>query len=116
MAGELLRIRILLRPLQIARQGNILRRRFKAEGTMGKPQVMLAVRNADSIESLMSLASQLARGMDADLAVLHVVEVPLPTPLEASDESLDYAGNAVLAQAQRMAEKFSQSISTQLVR
>jgi nucleotide-binding universal stress UspA family protein len=83
---------------------------------MGKPQVMVAVRDAGSVESLMALAGQLSRGMDADLSALHVVEVPLPTPLEASDEILDQAGKQVLAQAKRVAEKISQPLSTQLLR
>jgi nucleotide-binding universal stress UspA family protein len=83
---------------------------------MGKPQVMVAVRDADSIESLMALASQLSRGMDADLAVLHVVEIPLLTPLEATDETLDHAGKEVLAQARRVAEQFCQPVSTELLR
>ena len=47
---------------------------------MGKSKVMVAVRDALSVESLMTLACQLSRGMDADLLIaLHVVNVPLVT-------------------------------------
>jgi nucleotide-binding universal stress UspA family protein len=83
---------------------------------MHKPKVMVAVRDADSVESLVTLACQLSQGMDADLTALHVVVVPLLTPIEALDEAIDHAGREVLAQAQRVAAKFSQPLSTELLR
>jgi len=83
---------------------------------MGKPKMMVAVGNEASVESLMTLACQLCQGMDADLAALHVVEVPYVTPFEAADETIDHAGKEVLAQAQRVAEKFSRPLSTELLR
>jgi nucleotide-binding universal stress UspA family protein len=54
--------------------------------------------------------------MEADLAALHVVEVPLLTPLEAADEILDHPGKELLAQAKRVAEKFSRPLATELLR
>jgi nucleotide-binding universal stress UspA family protein len=83
---------------------------------MSKPKVMVAVRDALSVESLVTLACQLCQGMDADLAALHVVVVPLLTPLEALDETIDHAGKEVLSHAQRVAAKFSQPLSTELLR
>ena len=83
---------------------------------MGKPKVMVAIRDAVSIESLVDLACQLSQGMEADLLVLHVVEVPLLTPLDAPDESIDHEGRGVLAQAKLAAEKFSQPLSTEFLR
>lgn len=83
---------------------------------MAKTKVMVAIRNATSVQSLMTLACQLSQGTDADLAVLHVVLVPLLTPLEIQDETIDQAGKEVLAQAKRLAEKFSQPVSTELLR
>ena len=83
---------------------------------MGKPRVMVAIRSDASVESLVVLACQLAKSMDADLTALHVVEVPLLTPLEAPDEAIDHAGKELLAQAQRVAEKYSQPLSTELLR
>ncbi|MGA3323282.1 MAG: universal stress protein [Terriglobia bacterium] len=83
---------------------------------MGKPKVMVAVRNAESIESLVTLACQLSRGMGADLLALHVVEVPLATPLDAQEETIDHLGKDLLLQAQRVADKFSQPLSTELLR
>jgi len=83
---------------------------------MGKPKVMVAVRNEASLESLVSLACQLSRGMGADLLALHVVEVPLATPLDAQEETIDHPGKDLLLQAQRVAEKFSQPLSTELLR
>lgn len=83
---------------------------------MSKLKVMVAVRDAASVESLVALACQLAQGMDAELAALHVVEVPLPTPLDAHDEALDRAGKELLAQARNVAERFSRPLSTELLR
>jgi len=102
--------------LQIARRGNILQFNSKVEGAMGKPKVMVAVRDAVSVGSLMTLACQLSQGMDADLAVLHVVDVPRVTPLDAVDETIDHSGKEILAQAQRVAERFPRAISTELLR
>ena len=38
------------------------------------------------------------------------------TPLDAQDETLDHAGKELLAQAKRVAEKFSRPLSTELLR
>jgi len=54
--------------------------------------------------------------MNADLVVLNVVDVPLVTPLDAADEAIDRDGKQILALAQRAAEKFPSSISTELLR
>jgi nucleotide-binding universal stress UspA family protein len=83
---------------------------------MGKAKVMVAVRDAISVGSLMTLACQLSQGMDADLMVLHVVDVPRVTPLDAPDEMIDRAGKKILAQAQRVAEKFPRTVTTELLR
>ncbi|MGD0223949.1 MAG: universal stress protein [Terriglobia bacterium] len=83
---------------------------------MGKPKVMVAVREGVSVESLVTLACQLSQGMDAELTALHVVEVPLATPLDAEEEALDHVGKEVLAQAKRVAKKFSRHLSTELLR
>jgi nucleotide-binding universal stress UspA family protein len=83
---------------------------------MAKPKVMVALCDPDSVECLLIVACQLADGMDADLTALHVVEVPLLTPLEATEEVLDHPGMELLARAQRVAEKFSMPLATHLVR
>jgi nucleotide-binding universal stress UspA family protein len=83
---------------------------------MGKPKVMVVVRSDSSVESLVALACQLAHGMDADLTALHVAVVPLVTPLDVPDETIDHAGKEVLAHAKRVAEKFSRPLSTELLR
>jgi nucleotide-binding universal stress UspA family protein len=83
---------------------------------MAKPKVMVALGNPGSVESLVILACQLAHGMDADVTALHVVEVPLATPLEAPDEVIDHRGKELLAQAKLVAERFSMRLSTDLLR
>ena len=83
---------------------------------MGKPKVMVALRDLESVESLMTLAIHLWKGMDAELIALHVVEVPAATPMEADDEILDHPGREILAAATRVAEKFSTKLTTILLR
>jgi len=81
---------------------------------VAKPKVIVALRDAQSVESLVTLACQLSSGMDAELIALHVVEVPLATPLGA-DEVLDHPGKEILASAKKVGERFSRSIATQLL-
>jgi nucleotide-binding universal stress UspA family protein len=88
----------------------------KLEANVVKAKLMVALRDPESVESLMTLAVHLAHGMDAELVVLHVVEVPPATPLEAEDEVLDHEGKEILAAARRVAERSSKEISTELLR
>jgi nucleotide-binding universal stress UspA family protein len=88
----------------------------KREANVIKAKVMVALRDPESVESLMTLAIQLSNGMDAELVALHVVEVPAATPLEAEDEVVDHEGREILAAATRVAEKSSKKISTELLR
>jgi nucleotide-binding universal stress UspA family protein len=88
----------------------------KLEANVVKAKLMVALRDQESVESLMTLAVHLSNGMDAELVVLHVVEVPPATPIEAGDEILDHAGKEILAAARRVAERSSKKISTELLR
>jgi len=83
---------------------------------MSRPKVMVALRDSSTVESLVTLACQLSKGMGAELTAMHVVAVPLPTPLDAPEEVIDHAGKELLAQAKRVAESFSQHLSTELLR
>ncbi len=84
---------------------------------MSKPKVIVAVRDAESTESVVKLACQLAKGMEADLIALHVVEVPMTLDLGADAEILDRSGKQILSLARRAAsDGFSKQISTRLVR
>lgn len=84
---------------------------------MAKPKVMVALRDADSVESLVALACQVSGGMDAELIALHVVELPMATPIEADDEVLERPGRKILAHAQRFAsQRFAKEISARLLR
>jgi nucleotide-binding universal stress UspA family protein len=86
------------------------------EANVDRPKVMVALRDPESVASLMTLAIHLSNSMDAELVALHVVEVPLATPLEAEDEILDHAGKEILAAATRVAERSSAKLSTELLR
>jgi len=77
---------------------------------------MVALRDLESVESLVTLACQLANGMDAELIALHVVEVPLATPLEADEEEVDRPGKEILARARSVAARLSKPLTTQLLR
>ena len=84
---------------------------------MSKSRVMVALRDAGSVESLVTLACQMAAAMNADLTALHVVEVPPVTPIDADDEILDREGRAILSAAQKVAsERFSRKLDTRLLR
>ncbi len=73
-----------------------------AEGDVAKPKVMVALRDADSLETLITLACQVSSGMEAELIALHVVELPLATPIEADDEVLVKPGREILSRAERL--------------
>ena len=84
---------------------------------MAKPKVLVALRDAESVESLVTLACQLSNGMGAELVALHVVEVPMVTPLGAEDDVLDHPGKEILARAEQTAsERSSTHITTRLLR
>ncbi len=84
---------------------------------MGKPKVMVALRDQESVESLVTLACQVASGMNADLMALHVVEVPPATPIGAEDEILDHPGKDILERAKHFANQHgAHPITTRLLR
>jgi nucleotide-binding universal stress UspA family protein len=81
-----------------------------------RPKVVVALRDQESVESLMTLAIHLSKSMHAELVGLHVVEVPAATPMEAEDEILNHPGKEILAAAGRVAKRFSTKLSTELLR
>lgn len=84
---------------------------------MAKSKVLVALRDLESVESLITLACQVANGMDAELRALHVVEVPLATPLDAEDAVLDHPGREILDRARELAaRKFSREVPVRLLR
>jgi nucleotide-binding universal stress UspA family protein len=84
---------------------------------LSKSKVLVALRDAESVEGLVVLACQVADGMKSELAALHVIELPLATPIEAESEALEHPGRGLLALAERVArEKCGKKISTQLVK
>lgn len=84
---------------------------------MAKTKVMVALRDLDSVEGLVGLACQVSVGMDADLTALHVVEIPMVTPIEADEEMLDRPGEEILSRAEEYAaEHFSRTLVTRLLR
>jgi nucleotide-binding universal stress UspA family protein len=83
---------------------------------VGKAKLMVALRERESVKSLMTLAIHLSKSMNAEIIALHVVEVPAATPLEAEEEILDRPGKEILAAAKQVAKRFSTKLSTELLR
>ncbi len=84
---------------------------------MRNPTVMVALRDAEHVDSLMRLACNLSNGAKSNLVALHVIEVAPRLPLDADPEILDRPGKQVLSLARRVAsEEFSRQVSTRLVR
>lgn len=78
--------------------------------------VIVALRDKQSLESLLDLACRMANTMNASILAVHVVEVPVTLDLSAESDELDSAGKAVLDEAQRQAHKSFGLISTELIR
>lgn len=57
--------------------------------TRAKVKVMVPLRDRASAGDLTNLACELASQMGGELIALHVVEIPLATPLEAKDDGID---------------------------
>jgi len=84
---------------------------------VAKTKMIVALRDLESVESLVTLACQVANARDAELLALHVVEVPMVTPIAADDDVLDQPGKEILAKAQQhAAQNFSRKISVRLLR
>ncbi len=82
---------------------------------MPKSKVMVALR--DHSAELMGLAAQLTSALGGELIVLHVVQIPIATPIDAPDEVIDRAGREVLAWAAKTAKgKIQGSLKTRLLR
>jgi nucleotide-binding universal stress UspA family protein len=76
---------------------------------------IVAVRDPESVESLVRLACETAAGTGGKVTALHVVEIGPGLPLDA-DGILDDAGKEILDRAQRAAETFGLAISKLLIR
>jgi nucleotide-binding universal stress UspA family protein len=66
-------------------------------------KVMVALRDPDSLGTLMELACRLAGGRDAELTALHVVEIASGLPLDIESEILDRPGKQIVSVARDMA-------------
>lgn len=81
-----------------------------------KHTVIVALRDKQSLASLLDLASRMAKTMNASILAVHVVEVPVTLDLSAQSDELDSAGKVVLKEAQRQVQKGFGVISTELIR
>lgn len=84
---------------------------------MEKPKVMVALRDAETAESLTKLACQMASLEGANVIALHVIEMPPGLPIDAIDPIFEAPGEQVLALARQAASSnFFMQISTKLLK
>jgi nucleotide-binding universal stress UspA family protein len=83
---------------------------------MRKQKLMVALKDIESVPSLMDLACRVARGMEAKLIALHVVEVPDVLDLSAQSPVLDQTGKKLLDRACEVACREHGQISACLLR
>jgi universal stress protein A len=76
--------------------------------------IMVAVRDPESLESLIRLACETAVGMGGKIVALHVLEVGPGLPLDA-DGILDETAKQILDRAQQAATTFGMPVSKLLV-
>lgn len=83
---------------------------------MSHSKVMVALRDAEHIEGLVSLACRFTSATGAELTAIHVIEVGPSLPLDIEAEVLDRDGKTILARACEVAGTNSVQMATKLVR
>lgn len=84
---------------------------------MEKPKIMVALRDAETAESLTKLACQMASLEGANVIALHVIEMPPGLPIDATDPIFEAPGEQVLALARQAASSnFFTHMSTKLLK
>jgi len=68
-------------------------------------KILVGLKQASDAEQLLALAAQLAP-LGKTITVLHVIEVPPATPLDAKSSALDASGHAVARAVKRAARKY----------
>jgi nucleotide-binding universal stress UspA family protein len=68
-------------------------------------KILVGLKQAVDAEQLLALAAQLAPP-GKTIAVLHIIEVPPATPLDANSSALDAPGQAVARAVKRVARKY----------
>jgi basic amino acid/polyamine antiporter, APA family len=77
--------------------------------------VVPVVRSAESEEALVA-AARLAAERGSNIAIVHVIEVPLEQPLDAPMREREQAANEILDEAQALVESYGVRAVTRLVR
>ncbi len=79
-------------------------------------KVTVAVRDEESVESLVKLACQVSSGKTADLIVVHVLEIAPGLPLDVNADVLERPGERILSLAREVAKEHQRNIKPRLIR
>jgi nucleotide-binding universal stress UspA family protein len=78
-------------------------------------RILVGLKTLDSTDGLVNLASRLgARG--ASLLLVHIIELPDPTPLDAEVPGVDAAAARIIAKGKRVARRNRMKASTLVLR
>jgi nucleotide-binding universal stress UspA family protein len=83
---------------------------------MENGRILVAVRDCESVESLVKLAIQLSGEKGEEVVALHVLEIAPGLPLDAHADVLERPAEHVLSLARQAAWVLGKRISTRLVR
>ena len=79
-------------------------------------RILVALKDPDQVEELTALACTLAQaGGGKEILALHVIQTPRSLPLETELTAEVDAGEAMLAKAEAVAERFDLEIRTELL-
>lgn len=78
-------------------------------------RILVGLKNLDHAVELTDLACRLA-ARDASVLLIHVIELPDPTPLDAEVPDLDALAHKILHTSERLARRSGLKVKTQVIR
>lgn len=78
-------------------------------------RILVGLKTLDHANELTDLACRLA-AKGASLLLVHVIELPDPTPLDAEVPDLDAMANKIVGRAKRVAQRSGMKVATLIIR